>query len=111
MKLLTFDIGIKTFGIGILSVREIIGYTKPDANNFIHLRGLVVPIIDIGKQLDAELYDIDDTTCIIIVETKNGETKGFVADQVREVIEAEVNEETGQAEVIDIDAILAKAKE
>jgi purine-binding chemotaxis protein CheW len=105
-KLLTFDIGIKTFGVDILKVREILGYLIPDANNFIHLRGSVIPIVDFSEQLGVRRHDVDEMTCIIIIETENDEIKGFVADQVREVIDAEANEETGQAEVIDIEAVI-----
>ena len=95
---LTFSLGKKMFGIGILNIREIIEYgnvtTVPMMPAFvrgvINLRGSVVPVIDLAARFGRPPCEITRRSCIIIVEMgHDGERLqlGMVVDTVSEVLE------------------------
>ena len=97
-KYLTFALGPEEYGLGILKVREIIGYmditavpqTPHHVKGVINLRGQVIPVIDLRAKFGMETTDVTDQTCIIVVETSQGQRKfstGIVVDRVQEVLD------------------------
>ena len=95
---LTFVLGGATFGIEILSIKEIIEYGQLTAvpmmpafiRGVINLRGAVVPVIDLQARFGRESSPVSKRTCIVIVEiASGGETQdvGIVVDQVNEVVQ------------------------
>jgi len=82
-KYLTFALGPEEYGLEILKVREIIGYmditavpqTPHHVKGVINLRGQVIPVIDLRAKFGMETADVTDQTCIIVVETSQGNRK------------------------------------
>ena len=95
---LTFMLGGETFAIGILHVKEIIGYggltevpMMPECvRGVINLRGAVVPVMDLSARFGKASTAITRRTCIVIVEVAaNGESQdmGVVVDAVNAVMD------------------------
>lgn len=93
-----FGLQAERYAIPVRSVREIIEYramtaipqTPSYVNGVINLRGIVVPVIDLGHKLGLPPCRAGRDTCIVIVEmtTANGElVLGVLADNVFDVIE------------------------
>ncbi|MDH5693654.1 MAG: chemotaxis protein CheW [Gammaproteobacteria bacterium] len=97
-KFLSFKMGNENFGIGILSVKEIIEYggitdvpMMPDfVRGAINLRGHVVPVMDLAIRLGRKPQEVSRRTCVVIVEVMSEGYKldvGIVVDAVNEVID------------------------
>jgi purine-binding chemotaxis protein CheW len=97
-KYLTFALGPEEYGLEILKVREIIGYmditavpqTPAHVKGVINLRGQVIPVIDLRAKFGMETTDVTEQTCIIVVETSQGNcnfSTGIVVDRVQEVLD------------------------
>ena len=97
-KYLTFALGPEEYGLEILKVREIIGYmditavpqTPHHVRGVINLRGQVIPVIDLRAKFSMEAADVTEETCIIVVETSQGDhtfSTGIVVDHVQEVLD------------------------
>jgi purine-binding chemotaxis protein CheW len=97
-KYLTFALGPEEYGLEILKVREIIGYmditavpqTPAHVKGVINLRGQVIPVIDLRTKFGMETTDVTEQTCIIVVETSQGNrnfSTGIVVDRVQEVLD------------------------
>ena len=97
-KYLTFALGSEEFGLEILKVREIIGYmpitavpqTPSYVKGVINLRGQVIPVVDLRSKFSMNTTETTPETCIIVVETRQGNGKcntGIVVDRVRDVLD------------------------
>ena len=97
-KYLTFALALEEYGLEILKVREIIGYTSITAvpqmpshvKGVINLRGQVIPVIDLRVKFGMDPADVTDQTCIIVVEISRDSrtfSTGIVVDQVQEVLD------------------------
>lgn len=102
---LTFLLKGETYALGILSIKEIIGYDRltevPMMPNFIrgviNLRGRVVPVVDLLARFNQGTTTIAKRTSIVIVETTdysddtqpNGTVTdiGIIVDAVNEVVD------------------------
>ena len=90
-KYLTFTLGNETYGVDILKVREIIGImdithvpqTSAFVEGVIHLRGKVIPVVDLRMKFRLEPRRHDQQTCIIVVDV--GELMGIIVDCVQQV--------------------------
>ncbi len=100
VQVLTFRLGEEVFAVDIMSVREVLDFTKitkvPQTPEFmrgvINLRGNVVPVIDLKLKFGMEKTTQTVNTCIIIVEVLiDGESTvlGALADSVQEVVDFE----------------------
>ncbi len=96
-KYLTFSLGNEKYGIGILTVQEIIGVSKitpiPNSPNYlkgvINLRGKIIPVFDLRLKFNMPQRAYDNRTCFIVVNTVIGEQNialGIVVDTVVEVL-------------------------
>jgi purine-binding chemotaxis protein CheW len=96
-KYLTFMLADEEYGIGILTVREIIGMmpitsvpqTPPFVKGVINLRGKVIPVVDLRLKFGINATDYTERTCIIVVEIPSeiGTLQiGIVVDAVSEVL-------------------------
>lgn len=105
-KFLTFTLKDEEYGIGILTVREIIGYMEvtpvPQTPEFVtgvvNLRGMVIPVINLRLKFGMKESEVTEETCIIVVEVQfetDDETKtvqmGIVVDTVQEVLDIPVD--------------------
>ncbi len=99
-KFLTFRLGDEEYGLGILSVREIIGVIDitplpqtPDyVKGVINLRGKIIPVMDLRTRFGLAAVEYGEETCIIVVEVEDdGEAAAFqmgvVVDTVSEVLD------------------------
>lgn len=90
---LTFAISDQDFGIDILSVREIRGWTKetplPNApssvRGVVNLRGQVIPIFDLRVRLNADAPAPTASHVVIIVEASAGQY-GLLVDAVSDIV-------------------------
>ncbi|MGV1099900.1 chemotaxis protein CheW [Thiovibrio sp. JS02] len=102
-KYLTFSLGKEDYGVGILSVREIIGvmeitavpHTPTYIKGVINLRGRVIPVLDLRLKFGMSPQEYNERTCIIVVEVQ-GQTApvqvGMVVDSVSEVLNVAAGE-------------------
>lgn len=93
LQLVSFKIEDEEFGIDILKVQEInkmLKITKvPNAPVFVdgvvNLRGRIIPVIDLRTRLGMPRKEYDNKTRIVVVEL-DGNTIGFIVDEVSEVL-------------------------
>lgn len=97
-QVLTFMLAGEAYGLGILSIKEIISYTAMTtvpmmpafARGVINLRGAVVPVMDLLARFGKPSSEVTKRTCIVIVEVQVlGERQdiGIVVDAVNEVLD------------------------
>lgn len=97
-QVLTFTLGEETYGVDILQVQEIRGYstvtripqTPAHVLGVLNLRGSIVPIVDMRMRFDLERAEYTPLTVIIVlsVESATGRRDfGVVVDGVSDVID------------------------
>lgn len=91
---LTFVLKGQPYGVPIGTVREInrmsditpVPQTPTFVAGVVNLRGKVIPVVDLRLKLGLEYIAQTKETCIIVIETDNGQV-GTIVDSVRGVIE------------------------
>jgi purine-binding chemotaxis protein CheW len=108
-QFLTFVLAGEVYALGILNIKEIIGYgdvtNVPMMPTFvrgvINLRGSVVPVVDLSARFGQGATQIAKRTGIVIVETTRfseahdeniQQDIGIIVDAVNEVVEINSNE-------------------
>lgn len=97
---LTFLLGEDIYGVDILRVQEVRGWTKvreipntPDyVKGVLDLRGTIVPIIDLRMRLSIEKVEYTPITVVIVLSIEVGEDKyviGVVVDTVSDVLDVQ----------------------
>ena len=97
-QVLTFHLGGEVYGIDILDVREIRGWTPvtklPSSSEWIlgvlNLRGTVVPVLDMRLRFNLGSAEFTPTTAVIVVsvEGRGGPRLcGIVVDEVADVVD------------------------
>jgi purine-binding chemotaxis protein CheW len=97
-QVLTFSLGGEHYGVDILRVQEIRGWSPvtripksaPHVLGVLNLRGAIVPILDLRVRFDLPQADFTPLTVIIVLSFKlNGSTRefGLVVDAVSDVID------------------------
>jgi purine-binding chemotaxis protein CheW len=92
-QFLTFQLGDEVYGVDILRVQEIKGYTSvtkiPNQPSYIkgvmNLRGTIVPIIELRAKVGMETVDYTAHTVIVVVVVQH-RIMGFVVDSVSDVL-------------------------
>jgi purine-binding chemotaxis protein CheW len=95
-QFLTFKLAGEEYGVGILLVQEIRGWSAvtsiPNAPHWMlgvmDLRGVPVPIMDLRRRFDLEPAQFGASTVVIVIRVPSGEgqrTIGLVVDAVSEV--------------------------
>jgi purine-binding chemotaxis protein CheW len=101
-QMLTFRLGHETFGVDILQVQEIRGWspvtripqTPGHVLGVLNLRGAVVPIIDLRLRFELESAEYNALTVIIVLSVNGpaGQREvGVVVDAVSEVVDVSEN--------------------
>lgn len=98
---LTVVLGSEEYGIPILRVQEIKGFTTitpipntpPFVKGVMNLRGTVVPVMDLREKFNLALTDFDKFTVIVVV-TVGTRVVGLVVDAVSDVLNI------GDAEIV-----------
>lgn len=91
-QFLTFSAGEEEYGVDVMIVREIIGWTAttrlPNTPHYmkgvLNLRGSVVPVFDLKRRLGGGDTEIHDKSVIIIVDL-NGKLAGLTVDSVSDM--------------------------
>jgi purine-binding chemotaxis protein CheW len=100
---LTFRLGEDVFGLDILRVREIRGWSKPREipnvpkyiKGVMDFRGGIVPIIDLRLRFALANADYDKETVVILVSVEQdgrSAIMGIVVDRVADVMDVEAQE-------------------
>lgn len=103
-RYLTFVLGHESYGIGVLTVREIIRLTEITAvpqlpahvKGVINLRGKVIPIIDLRCKFNLAQIETTERTCIVVVQIRSDSGArslvGLIVDAVEEVVNVSPND-------------------
>ena len=95
-QFLSFILAEEEYGVDILRVQEIKGWTRPTPipntpaymKGVINLRGTIVPIIDLRERFGLERLEYGPTTVVIVLRIDSGDRErimGIVVDAVSEV--------------------------
>jgi len=123
-KYLTFSMDREEYGVGILTIRELIGMMKitpvpmtPDyVKGVINLRGKVIPVIDLRLRFGMAGECYTERSCIIVVEIANRSRAhqiGIIVDSVSEVMnikEADIEETPSFGATLNTEYMLGMAK-
>lgn len=102
-QVLTFTLGDETYGVDILRVQEIRGYSAvtriPQAPahvlGVLNLRGSIVPIVDMRMRFNLERAEYTPLTVIIVLSVESAVGRrdfGVVVDGVSDVIDVAVSD-------------------
>lgn len=91
---LTFNLADEYYGVDILKVQEIKGYTTvtripntPDyLKGVLNLRGTIVPIVDLRMKFGMGMTDPTPFTVMVVVNVRN-RIMGFMVDAVSDVLD------------------------
>jgi purine-binding chemotaxis protein CheW len=97
-QVLTFVLGNETYGLDILRVQEIRGWSSvtkiphapPHVLGVLNLRGSIVPIVDLRMRFSLERAEYTAITVIIVVSVKSATGQrdfGLVVDGVSDVVD------------------------
>ncbi len=92
-QFLTFALGQEEYGVEILKIQEIKGFSTitplPNAPAFLkgvlNLRGTIVPIVDLRKKFGMPEEAYTKFTVIVVVQVQ-GKIMGFIVDAVSDVL-------------------------
>jgi purine-binding chemotaxis protein CheW len=92
-QFITFKLGAGEYGVDIMAVREIKGWSEttaiPNAPRFItgviNLRGIIVPIMDLRARFGMEPITPTPMNVVIIINT-GSRTTGLLVDAVSDII-------------------------
>lgn len=98
-KYLTFKLGEEEYGIDIMRVMEIRGWTEttrlPNSPEFvlgvINLRGVVVPVLDMRRRFGMPVVDLTPQSVVIILYSQE-RTLGILVDAVSDILDVRTNE-------------------
>ena len=90
---LTFTLGNEEYGVEILKIQEIKGYssitpipnTPPHVKGVMNLRGTIIPVVDLRSKLSMAQADYNQFTVIVVVKV-GSKTRGLVVDAVSDVL-------------------------
>jgi purine-binding chemotaxis protein CheW len=90
---LTFSLGREEYGVDILKVQEIKGYsaitpipnTPPYVKGVMNLRGTIIPVVDLRSKLGMAAAEYTPFTVIVVVKV-GSKTMGLVVDAVSDVL-------------------------
>jgi len=96
VQFVSFAIGDDQYGVDIMAVREIKGWSdithlpkQPDyVRGVLNLRGVIVPIIDLRCRFDQGFTDATPLHVVIIVQIANRQV-GLLADRVLDIVSFE----------------------
>ncbi|PPQ29298.1 chemotaxis protein CheW [Rhodopila globiformis] len=95
-QFITFTLGAEEYGVDIMMVREIKGWTEttalpkapPYVRGVINLRGIIVPILDLRARFGIGVTEPTPMHVVIIVNT-DIRTSGLLVDAVSDIVSVE----------------------
>jgi purine-binding chemotaxis protein CheW len=102
-QVLTFVLGSETYGVDILRVQEIRGWSSvtkiphapPHVLGVLNLRGSIVPIVDLRMQFNLDRAEYTAVTVIIVLSVQSSTGRrdfGVVVDGVSDVVDVNAAE-------------------
>jgi purine-binding chemotaxis protein CheW len=99
VQFLTFSVEESEYGIDIMKVMEIRGWTEttriPNSPDYmrgvINLRGLVIPIFDLRKRFDQGATNANEKNVVIVISVGK-RTIGILVDAVSDILTVDKNE-------------------
>ena len=102
-QVLTFVLGSETYGVDILRVQEIRGWSAvtkipnsaPHVLGVLNLRGSIVPVVDLRKRFALEQAEYTAVTVIIVLSVRGQAGRrdfGVVVDGVSDVVDVQASE-------------------
>jgi len=99
-QVLTFVLGSETYGVDILRVQEIRGWSAvtkipnspPHVLGVLNLRGSIVPVVDLRKRFSLEQAEYTAVTVIIVLSVRGEAGRrdfGVVVDGVSDVVDVQ----------------------
>lgn len=90
---LTFQLRSEIFGMPIEDVREInqhgeitpVPHVAEAVKGVMNLRGKIIPVVNLRVKFDMKEQDLTRESCIIVIDTPEGQV-GMIVDSVREVV-------------------------
>ncbi len=92
-QFITFTVGHEEYGVGILAVREIRGWTPenklpnlpPHVRGIINLRGTIIPILDLRARFGGGMTEATKTHVVVVIQV--GETaRGLLVDAISDIL-------------------------
>jgi len=101
-QVLTFVLGSETYGVDILRVQEIRGWSAvtkipnspPHVLGVLNLRGSIVPVVDLRKRFSLEQAEYTAVTVIIVLSVRGEAGRrdfGVVVDGVSDVVDVQAS--------------------
>ncbi len=101
-QVLTFVLGSETYGVDILRVQEIRGWSAvtkipnspPHVLGVLNLRGSIVPVVDLRKRFSLEQAEYTAITVIIVLSVRGEAGRrdfGVVVDGVSDVVDVQAS--------------------
>ena len=101
-QVLTFVLGSETYGVDILRVQEIRGWSPvtkipnspPHVLGVLNLRGSIVPVVDLRKRFSLEQAEYTALTVIIVLSVRAAAGRrdfGVVVDGVSDVVDVQAS--------------------
>lgn len=92
-QLLTYTVGVEEYGIDIMMVREVKGWTEvtrlPNTPTYmrgvLNLRGIIIPIFDLRARLGGTLTEATEKHVVIILAV-GARTIGLLVDTVSDIL-------------------------
>ncbi len=89
----TFTVGNEEYGVNILSVREIRGWTPesrlpnlPDyVRGVINLRGIIIPIFDLRARFGGGTTEVSKRHVVVVVQVRE-RTRGILVDAISDIL-------------------------
>jgi purine-binding chemotaxis protein CheW len=97
-QFITFTLGAQEYGVDIMRVREIKGWTETTAlphsphyvRGVINLRGIIVPIIDLRARFDMGVT-VPTAMHVVIIVTTGTRMTGLLVDTVSDILSIDQN--------------------
>ena len=92
-QFITFTVGNEEYGVGILAVREIRGWTPENklpnlpehVRGIINLRGTIIPILDLRARFGGGMTEASKTHVVVVIQV--GETaRGLLVDAISDIL-------------------------
>ena len=105
-KYLEFDLGIESYAVHLLAIREVIPLPEttplPNAPSYfvgiMNLRGQIISIIDLRKKLKIKPKEENDQDAVVIVDIEGGSV-GLIVDSINKVLNFSLSEITDVPEI------------
>ena len=92
-QFITFTVGSEEYGVDILAVREIRGWTAenrlpnlpPHVRGIINLRGTIIPILDLRARFGGSMTEATKTHVVVVIQL--GEvSRGLLVDAISDIL-------------------------